>query len=152
MEEQKTINDAVLGELVYTELTSSWRGKIEDSGIRVSINSIPSTESNIEKIKRFIEWFPDNNEYLIKKLVYELFNHDIVQGEQFIENVFGLTEEESEKEHRLLESKVGEAIRIKDIRSRDDNLVIGITTGRYTGDHVIDATLSDKYEILTMSK
>jgi len=150
MQERKTINDPVLGELVYNECFTSWYGKLDDSGIRVNVDSNPVIGSNIENIKRFIEWFAENKEHLNKKLVYELGNHDLIHGENFIENIFDLTEEESEKEFRILDSKVEASLKIVDISSLNDKLVIGVSTGGYTGDHVVDVGLNEKYEVLTM--
>jgi len=150
MQERKTINDPVLGEFVYDEITASWSGKLDDSGLRVNVDSNPVIGSNIENIKRFIEWFSENKEHLNKKLVYELGNHDLIHGENFIENIFDLTEEESEKEFRILDSKVEASLKIVDISSLNDKLVIGVSTGGYTGDHVVDVGLNEKYEVLTM--
>ena len=150
MRDQKTITDPVLGELVYVEVLDAWKGKLEDSSIRVNVDSNPAIGSNIENIKRFVEWYSENKENLNKKLVYELFNYDLIHGEDFIENAFNLTEEESEKEYRILESKVETSLKIKDISSINDNLTIGVDTGGYTGDHIIDVALNEKYDVLTM--
>ena len=72
MDDRNLINDPVLGELVYEEQFDRWYGKINDTKIKVSINSNPDKESNIKKIKNFIEWYFLTKSFLNKKIVFEL--------------------------------------------------------------------------------
>jgi|GEM_PF-5173292 len=152
MENRKFINDPVLGKLVYKEQFDRWHGEIDASRIRISINGSPNTESNIRIIKNFIEWYSLTKNFLNKKIVFELFNHDIVQGENFIENSRSLEEKDYEKEHSILESKIEKSLRVHEINSHDNNLTVWFTTGGYTGDHAIKTALNDKYEFEYMEK
>ncbi len=152
MEDREFINDPVLGELVYKEKLDRWYGEIDDSKLRVSINSRPDTESNIKIIRNFVEWYSLTRNFLNKKIVFELFNHDIVQGEFFIENSRNLAEKDYEKEHSILESKIENSLKLHEVNSYDNKLIVWFAAGEYTGGHTIKTALNEKYEVEYLEK
>lgn len=105
MSEQKSINHSVLGKLICDTDMDRWSGGIllgENNRVRLVINSSPRLDLNILVIEKCVEWYPENQNELLKNIGYELFNHDLIHGENFIGNVRDLAEGEFEKEHKLL--------------------------------------------------
>ena len=153
MSNQKSINHSVLGELVRVADIDWWSGSIvlaENVKVRLGINSSPSADLNIQVIEKFVGWYPENQNELLKNIGYELFNHDLIHGENFIRNVRDLADGEYEKEHKILESKVDKSIAIKDINALDGELKVCVSVGEYTGGHPIEASLSEKYKVTSL--
>jgi len=140
-----------LGELILVEKFGKWWGKSAALGFHISIDSQPNMESNIENIAQFIDWYSKNKKFLDERLVFEFFNHDIIHGENFIENAFDLEEDAFEKQHTILESKVQSSLFINDINSYDNKLFVWFSAGEYTGCRAAKAALDKKYEILSMN-
>jgi len=150
MDENKTIDHPIFGELLLDEKLGKWYGKPDALGFHISVDSTPSVDSNVENITRFRDWYSKNQNSLDKRLVFELFNHDIVHGENFIENAGDLDEEAYEKQHEMLESKVQSSLLINDINSFNNKLFVWISAGKYTGGHWIKVALDSEYIILKM--
>jgi len=139
-----------LGPLIFDEKREQWKGKIGKPPVRIGINSIPNAGSNIKNVLRFIDWYENNLKTINKNIVYEIFNHDMVHGEVYIENASALTSEEYEREHVILMSKVERSLVLKEIRSFDEKISVWINAGKYTGDHDIKTVFNEKYEISQM--